>query len=244
MNTQQLTIMSKEPLADQTYIVRLQMQHTARWAPGQFVVLQVGPKVFRSYSLVDIGVDIASGEEGKGPVMTLLLDTHVGGPASKFFEEAKVGDTLNLVGAPLGKLSLRENGRPKVFIATGTGLAPFVPMIKQALSDPAVEVSLFFGVRNVADAYAETFFPELEKAVFADRFKLYTCISRPEGELPKGCLAGRVTAVVPEKVSDYEGADFYLCGNPAMIDEMTDILLKNGGQMLPGGKGNIHAERY
>lgn len=246
MKTQLLTILSKEVLADQTYVIKLRMEHDVMWAAGQFVVLQIAPKVFRSYSLVDIAVDI-----GKGPVMTLLVDTHVGGPASQFFEQASEGTTLSLVGIPLGKLTLREGGRPKVFIATGTGLAPFIPMIKQAFASGGTEtVSLFFGVRSVKDAYAGRFFEEFLVPEFSERFRLYSCISQPDGDLTKesvhlgNFVAGRVTAVVPDIVTDYHDSDFYLCGNPTMIDDMVQILVSRGGESLPGGKGNIHAERY
>lgn len=229
MQTNRLKIIKKEELCPGTYLFQFSLSESINYLPGQFVVLQIEPKIFRSYSIIEVSKD---------NIMSLLIDVRVGGPASKFFEKAQEGTELNLIGKPLGKFILRESSNPKIFIATGTGLAPFIPMVKAALAANAEEkIDLFFGIRHVGHDYCKQFFADCPPEKFPN-FTVHSCISQPEKELPQGTHEGRVTKIIPEILKDYEKNDYYLCGNPKMVDEMTEILQQKGC------KDNIFAERY
>lgn len=229
MNAKELTITKKIRLAEGVYVLELAMPEPLPFIPGQFVVLMVAPKVFRSYSLVEV----------KDTTMTLLVDVRVGGPASQFFEGCEPGDTLQLIGKALGKFTVKESDRPKVFIATGTGLAPFIPMAKHLLDqDPSADVKLFFGSRFAQEAYCASFFAEYLDSEKHPNFQIINCISRPEGELQEGSFEGRVTTVVPSQLEECGSQDFYLCGNPQMVDDIQAILKEKGAT------DNIHTEKY
>ncbi|HLG25813.1 MAG TPA: FAD-binding oxidoreductase [Candidatus Gracilibacteria bacterium] len=232
MNLQKLTIVGKEKLAPDVYLFRLQMEKRLDYFPGQHVVLQVEPRVFRSYSIVEI-------ENGEPAVMVLIVDVRPAGPASVFFENAREGSALNLVGAALGRFIVHDNDCKKVFVATGTGLAPFIPMIKAALqSRPEAEITLFFGVRHLDEDYCARFYEGFaNNAQRYPNFRIYPCISKPERDLPEGYLEGRVTAHVPKMMKDFRETDFYICGNPAMVDELKGLLTQNGAT-------KIHEEKY
>ena len=229
MNAKELTISKKIRLMEGVYVFDLAMPETLPFIPGQFVVLMVAPKVFRSYSLVAIN----------DTIMTLLIDVRVGGPASQFFEACEPGDTLQLIGKALGKFTVKESDRPKVFIATGTGLAPFVPMVKQLLDqDAQADVQLFFGSRHMKDAYCDSFFEGYIDAEKHPNFKVFNCISRPEGEMKENYYDGRVTNVIPAQLEECGSQDFYLCGNPQMVDDIQAILKEKGAT------DNVHTEKY
>lgn len=228
MHINELTVVSREEFLPGVYVFILKLSAPITYFPGQHVVLQIEPKIFRSYSIV------AADEE----TMTLLIDVRIGGPASKFFEAAGKGTTLNLIGKPVGRFVVHDTGKPKVFVATGTGVAPFIPMIKATLDkNPEADVKLYFGARTVAEDYCDRLFGDYlhEKHI---NFEVIHCISRPDGDLPDGFRHGRVTKIVPEHLEDCRTQEFYLCGNPQMVDDIQEVLRKNGAD------DNLFTEKY
>lgn len=210
------------------YLFHLALSEPITYFPGQHVVIQVAPKVFRSYSIVDV----------KNDELVLLIDVRIGGQASKIFEEAGKGTEFGLIGRPLGRFVVHDTGKPKVFVATGTGVAPFVPMIKAVLQkNPAADVKLYFGARTMEDDYADRFFQDYLNDRYP-HFEIIHCISRPNGDLPEGYRHGRVTMIVPEHLEDCRTQEFYLCGNPQMVDDIQEVLRKNGAD------DNLFTEKY
>jgi len=66
------------------------------------------------------------------------------GPGSQYFLSCRVGDTVEII-APLGMFCLTDSPNKKVFVATGTGIAPFYSMIVDSLSLIPYLQSLFTG---------------------------------------------------------------------------------------------------
>lgn len=134
--------------------------------------------------------------------------------------------------------------------ATGTGLAPFIAMIR----DPFVweqhkRVFIIHGVRSKSDlAYTEEMLA-LEKAM-PGRFKMFQTLSR---ETSENCLSGRITDILESGILEANAnvaieptnSTVMLCGNPAMLDSM-EVLLNSRGLRLHRSKspGNIVLERY
>ena len=67
-------------------------------------------------------------------------------------DRAKAGDKISFNG-PLGSFYLRKIERPVLFLAGGTGLAPFLSMLHKIEQDGGSEhpIHLIFGVTNDAD---------------------------------------------------------------------------------------------
>ena len=109
-----------------------------RWAPGQFARLHVGDDAWRDYSIAGL-------EDNR---LRLLISTRTGGRGSQFIEHAGTG-TRTVVELPLGEFGLADSGRRRLFIATGTGIAPMLAMFAQA---PGLEHdTLLFGCRGRED---------------------------------------------------------------------------------------------
>ena len=214
-------------LTDGTYLFSLRLSEEIGFFPGQFLVLQIEPKIFRSYSIMGISDGI----------LYLLIDTRVGGPASIFFEAAQEGTELNLIGSAMGKFVVQDNNKEKVFVATGTGLAPFVPMMNSILEkDANAKVRLYFGARHIKSDYSG-FLLESSPEQFPN-FSIVHCISQPEGALDEGFLHGRVTDIIPKYEKDCREPEFYLCGNPKMVDDIQAAL------RLCGADKNMFTEKY
>ncbi len=172
---------------------------------------------------------------GKSPI-ELCIQRIESGPGNSFLASLKKGDTF-LGFAPYGFLIYHPKpGRDAVFVATGTGLAPFRSMIlsREFQSQPPRKTTCLLGVRSP---------DEILYAADLSRqpgVKWVPCLSRVEKCEPGECL-GRVTQYL--KLHDSEIAwletDFYLCGNGAMIDEVKALLREKGV-----GKDAIYQEVY
>jgi ferredoxin-NADP reductase len=206
--------------------------------PGQFISVLVAGKgpggrdLRRAYS-------IASGPEltrnGKS-VFELCVKLVENGPGTQYLNSLQIGDTMKGI-APYGDFVYKPKaGRHAIFIATGTGIAPFRSMVYSKIyaEQPPKSGILLFGARNQSDLlYTE----ELTQALGPSG--LVQALSRPEGEWSG--FKGRVTDWLRANESKiaWTETEFYLCGNGAMIDEVKQILAGKGVE-----KTAIHQEVY
>ena len=185
--------------------------------PGQFINLEVADGTYRSYSICNDAV----GE----PFVELAAITGRPGLGANFINSLKIGASAGFIG-PSGRYFYRKQGRKNlVFVATSTGIAPFIPMRGTALEDPFVEsVVLIFGVRDMEDVFFEEKFKKFLE--MSPKFKYFICLSGVTDGLKPPFFANRVTFCLPDFVAD--STDFYLCGNTAMIRDCSDIINKAG----------------
>jgi ferredoxin-NADP reductase len=127
------------------------------------------------------------------------------------------GDLVE-IGGPYGEfcLPIQSVAEDKfVFIASGTGIAPFHSYVK---SFPWLDYVLYHGVRVEEEQY--------EKSDYADG-RYISAISRPTTGEGK-----RVTELLRYATLDPD-ARYYLCGNRSMIVDAVTILREKG---IPGGR--------
>jgi len=220
-----LKVTDMEKLTDTVYRLSLGVSESIEFMPGQYVNIEVKMGEWRSYS-------IANYDEGKREIM-LLIDTAPGGVASKVFESIQIGHEFRSI-LPAGSFVLVDNARPKIFISTGTGVAPFLPMITKLISaDFKDEIYLLFGIRYVEKDFVSKFVGDFESK---KNFKFIRCITRPEGE--GDWMVGRVTKVLFTLGLNLEKYDIYLCGAPQMVGDMVELLKEKGI------KENVYFEKY
>lgn len=196
-------LLGRRRLAAGTVEIELERPPGFSFLPGQRIQLFRGHDA-REYSLV-------SAPEDK----SLLLCVRVvpGGLFTPWLASCPEGAEV-LFSGPFGYFVYRPSPWPACFVATGTGIAPFVSMAKSGLSG----FSLLHGIRSLEDAYY--------RDVFEARAALYVpCVSgaaAPEELSPRG-FQGRVTDYA-ERVLSGGSLDFYLCGNREMVRDMTRIV--------------------
>jgi len=179
------------------------------WAPGQFARLHVGDNAWRDYSIAGL-------EDNH---LRLLISTRTGGQGSRFIEDAEA-DTSTVVELPLGGFRLTASGRRRLFIATGTGIAPMLAMFSQA---PGLEHdTLLFGCRyRNEDLTTKIGSPMPGRVV--------RCLSREE--VPD-TFHGRVTDALAQFAGDPDldphSTDVYLCGSAAMVADTRSLLERAG----------------
>lgn len=194
------------------HIERLGLQ----FEPGDCMALYSAEgRVSRPYSLASGTAD---------DTLRFLIRRMPGGDVSPYLCSRRPGDTVR-VSPPFGwfRPGARAAERPFVFMATGTGIAPFVAYLR---SPGAVAPAAFwYGCRVAADQVD----PDWLRA-FGARF----AVSR---ERVPGCHHGRITDHLDElPLGDY---DYYCCGLDSMIDQVTRHLQARGIPL-----GQIHRECF
>jgi ferredoxin/flavodoxin---NADP+ reductase len=191
-------------LTNSTFIVRFERKRL-NFIPGQHLVVGLkGDHDFRQYSIYS-GLN--------DPFFEILVKEVIDGTVTPKLSLLNPGDELEING-PMGHFTLNEtrrNNHPVVFIATGTGIAPFKSMVS---SYPSFDYRIIHGVRNARDAYQHEYYPK-EKYIM--------CTS---GESTTG-FYGRVTDFISNQYFDPDTL-FYMCGNSQMIFDTMEILRQKG----------------
>jgi benzoate/toluate 1,2-dioxygenase reductase subunit len=213
----QARLKSAERLSDTTIAFSLEGAGPLSFLPGQYVnVLVPGTDQRRSYSF--------SSPPGSDTQSFLVRDIPPGLMSTFLREKAVPGTPMEFVG-PSGSFYLREMRRPLLFLAGGTGLAPFLAMLgKLAESGPLpYPVQMFYGVTNDADLVG---LPWLED--FAARipgFSFGTCVAAEESAHPR---KGYVTSHITQAYLNNGDVDIYLCGPPPMVEAVRAWLNEQG----------------
>jgi NAD(P)H-flavin reductase len=199
--------------------MKLDDRSALAFLPGQYVNVQVpGTDQARSFSF-------ASGP-GEDEAAFLIRNTDYGVLTTYLRDRAKIGDMIGFNG-PLGSFYLRKIERPVLFLAGGTGLAPFLSMLNKIEADGGSEhpIHLIFGVTNDPDLIR---IEQLEG--YAERLPNFTftcCVAVEESAYPnKGYVTHHMK---PEHLNDGL-VDIYLCGPPPMVDAVRKYLADQGIQ--------------
>lgn len=135
-----------------------------------------------------------------------------------------VGEEIILRGA-FGKFLLDENASEYVFLATGTGIAPLISMIRTLLhKNVKVPITLYFGFRYPSQyMYKE----ELEMLTQKySNFKIEIIASRPDDAWThhKGHLQDALANYTSPNVNT---AKVYICGKPEIAEELVKFCHEN-----------------
>jgi ferredoxin--NADP+ reductase len=236
------------------------------FTPGQFAVLGLpasaardpgaepeepppSPETFlrRSYS-------IASTSREHQFLEFYLVEVRTGALTPRLFA-LKVGDRLWL-GPKMAGLFTLDQVPPEqnvVFLATGTGLAPYMSMLRTHLgADGSRRYAVIHGARTSQDlGYREEL---LEMARLSPSLLYLPVLTRPEREpVPWPGCTGRLPAFWKDQVLERawgfrpSPADThcFLCGNPDMVEAMGAVLAEEGfTEHSKQHPGQIHREKY
>jgi ferredoxin-NADP reductase len=216
-------LIRRTPIADGIVDLELALVEpvTLPFRAGQFVTLavgkdQAGQDVRRSYS-------IASPSD-RGDALRFIVRILPGGPGSDFFSNLPVGAEVPMTG-PHGFFVLDpHHAGDVVFAATGTGLAPVLPMLRELAgrAEPGRRL-VYWGARQEADLFLTE---EVAATCAAAGATLHTYLSRPSPDWqgPRG----RITAAVLDSLPSLRTPTFYVAGNGAMIQELKRGLMDRG----------------
>ncbi len=234
------TVQSVRPWSDKTFSFTLSRPQDFSFENGEFVTIGLkceGKLVARAYSIVST----ADHDQLE------FLSIHVpDGPLTSQLVHIRPGDSVWVNSKATGSLTLTHvlPGRTLYLLATGTGLAPFMSLIR----DPGLyaryeNVVLVHSVRTVAElAYRA----EIEAMDNPQLYYVPTVTREPfpvperGGDLFRtGALSQRLGLPAPAPEHDR----VMICGNPAMTRELTHYLKDTGWTMTNHrGVGNFTTE--
>ena len=204
----------------ETYAIRFTFEGEPvfDFEPGQFISLfaeKEGKRISRPYS-------IASWPENKD-YMELCIKVVEGGFMSNYLHHVAPGTKLGSIG-PLGRFVMPEPiAHDTVFVATGTGVAPFVSMLGHVWLgglDDGHTFTVVHGVRYVHDLIYRDLFEAWERE--HPNFRFLPTVSRPETPNWKGRV-GYVQKVIQEEVRDHANKQVYICGLHDMAEQVSTL---------------------
>ncbi len=191
--------------------------------PGMFMMLS--------------GIDKQTGERHVARALSIASDpsavnmeffiiknpTHGEHIGRSHFNDVEIGDTFMLKG-PSGQFKFDPNKDSKVlFIAGGTGLAPFMSMLRHMrIVNAATEVIMLYSVKFPTEIIKKEELDSLQQQL---KFKLTVTVTRPaEGDGWSG-QTGHVDAPMIQKYApDFTERMCYVCGPLAFVKAVKDAL--------------------
>ncbi|NWN91542.1 ferredoxin--NADP reductase [Marinobacter adhaerens] len=221
-----------------------------RFKNGHFVMIGLeseGKPLLRAYSIV------SANYEDELEFFSIKVQN---GPLTSQLQNIEVGDEILVSRKPTGTLILDNllPGKNLWLISTGTGLAPFMSIIK----DPEVyeafdKVILTHGVRYTSELAYQKEIEELpENEYFGEMVKgkleYYPTVTREpfrnEGRITAAMQSGKITREFGLPDINVEDDRFMICGSPSMLKDTCSILEEMGFKEARGGDmGHFVIER-
>ncbi|KXK10317.1 MAG: Terephthalate 1,2-dioxygenase, reductase component 1 [Microgenomates bacterium OLB23] len=211
---------------------------------GQYMLLNINNN-YRQYSIASADTIHNS--------FDLLVETIPGGLGSNYLMNLPIGNKAQFKG-PAGVFVLKNTPRDKIFLATGTGVAPIKSMIESYFGREQhnASLTLFFGLKNRDGVYLYDAFKDIAER--HPNFNFRICLSREENlaGLDEVCYGvGRVNshlevfldrhkdAAVKPKNEIMNAYEYYICGSKTTVDSLKEFALTMG--VLPE---NVAFERF
>jgi benzoate/toluate 1,2-dioxygenase reductase subunit len=193
-------LLKRQWLSDKSFEIILSVPRRFEFQPGQRMRLSLN-EYERDYSIVS-----APGE----PELALCIRSVAGGKLSTLLAAAEAGTSLTVSG-PCGYFTYKPSPRPAVFVATGTGIAPFCSMARSGTSG----FTLLHGVRLPEDLY---YAPQFRSSAH----KYIPCLTGAKSP-PANAFQGKVNECLERHFAP-AAYDFYLCGRSEMIRDVTLLI--------------------
>lgn len=239
MQTHGIRLIDNQPISENTRVLRFEKIDGSGFSfrPGEFVSLHIpgsnGEIIKRSYSIATL-----TDTPENAAVLEVVASFVENGRATHWFWHTDTGAEIEFAG-PHGQLVMpTEKPGRLILIATGTGVAPYRSMLTQMKPwlEQSLPIHVLFGVRHRNEAFYLEDFRAQARAFPSFSFTL--CVSRESSRAADeyhGRVTGRLAELEPNAASDL----VYLCGNPAMVDEIFAELKEKGF-----GVRSVRREKY
>ncbi len=221
-------VVAQERITHDITRLRVQLDEALAYRAGQFARVTLDG-VTRSYSFATPASD-------DGAVRFFVRRVPGGKLSSMVNDHDLVGRTVRVEG-PSGAFWLRPSEAPMVLVAGGSGLAPILALLQEAVaSGVSRDATLLFGARTAADLYALDDIEAIARQ-WRGGFRFVPVLSAADDDASWTGARGLVTEHLPAPLT--EGSHAYLCGPPAMIDGAVALLGERGVD-----RAHIHCDRF
>ena len=207
------TVQRARWMSPTTRDITLELPECATWEAGQYALVRVAPFEWRPYSLAS----------APGRTVRLLVDVRTKGLGASWASTIAPGDDVALE-LPYGHWLVTtdndtteaEAPHRRIFIATGTGIAPFLAVFEAGRRDDDI---LIVGCSRTED--------DLTGRIDTPLPRLIRCVSR---EAAPGTFHGRITDYLNAEGIDPQ-ATYYVCGSAHIVRDISRIIQAGGARI-------------
>ena len=239
------TVVSKAHRTTNLFSLRLEAP-IAPFKAGQYSALSLeidGKRIEQPYSILSA--------PGDSP-LEFFLYTTIEGELSSLLGELQPGDHVSVQKHAEGGFTLDEvpAATDLWMLATGTGVAPFLSILKQGdVWSQFERVVLVYAVRQWDDLGYEALIKQM-LAEHPNQFHFVPFVSREKvdntvhGHIPASISNGTLERMAEIEFS-HEHSQFMLCGNPGMVQDAVAVLEEKGFRInFTDAPGHITHESY
>lgn len=197
-------VVAVRQVASETMLLEVSISEGIQFEPGQYVRIHPeGTDFHRSYSMAN-----TPGSDHLQFFIRLVPD----GAFSRWLANARAGDKVEL-STPHGTFFLRNEERPRLFVAGGTGVAPFLSMLRSMGETARIQpTTLLIGARTPGHFFALEELKALREALPQVDVRLAV-----EQDASADCHQGYATDLIADLGLD-PSTRVYLCGPPPMVE--------------------------
>lgn len=194
--------------------LRFVIANRVRFRPGQYLSISLKPEAELTRFLT---ISSSPTEEGYLEVTKRITQSRFSQALNQIEPGCQVSITY-----PMGKFTF-EGEYPKVaMLCGGIGITPLRSICRYAVDKQlGTNICLLYGNRTLEEVAFKSEFDEMRQA--NPHLKVVHCLSRAGADW-SGRRGHIDAALIREEVPDYLERQFYLCGPPAMVDAMTEML--------------------
>ncbi|MBF0425299.1 MAG: ferredoxin--NADP reductase [Magnetococcales bacterium] len=262
------TLIGRHDISPRLTILRVRPDVPVPFVAGQFTVLglrhaaarvpeadpeEVPPE--KADRLIRRAYSISSGSH-ETTYLEFYIALVTGGQLTPRLFALKTGDRLFVGPKATGLFTLDRvpAGQNILLIATGTGLAPYLSMVRTlatASQCPATSLAILHGASHSWDLGYRADLELLGRKCPTLRY--VPIVSRPQDETDWNGRCGRLTEwLTPDRLQEVSGfpidparTHVFLCGHPNLVEDGQRIFQERGFD--PGSRkepGNLHVEKY
>ncbi|SVC29082.1 uncharacterized protein METZ01_LOCUS281936 [marine metagenome] len=211
-------LINRKDISDDLMVIRISKPESGfTYKPGQFCTLGLDG-VERPYS-------IASGPYESE--LEIIIELVPNGALTPKLWRLRENDWMSIRPSAKGLFLLDEKVHHHFMLATVTGVAPFVSMIRQHLHDQA-KGHFFYILLGASYSYELTYDTELARmhANYPDTIQFISTVSRPAEKINGEWTGqtGRVNEICQSYLAKFQlppdNTRIYACGHPEMISDL------------------------
>jgi ferredoxin-NADP reductase len=221
MPIHQLKLIDKRDVARNTIEFIFEKPTGLTFIPGQYA----------GFTLINPSETDAGGITRRFSLLSTPKDEHIrfatrmqNSAYKRVLNSLAMGEVIKFAG-PTGNFTLHtDTSIPAVLIAGGIGVTPFYSMIQHAAQQQTNQpLYLFYGNQTLQDA---AYLSELQQ-VQPPHFQLIPTFAQPEADW-QGETGFITHTMIKKYVPDITLPIFYICGSPAMVTTLQELLVEMG----------------
>ena len=223
-------VSKKELLSDNVCRLLIEAESLTDYQPGQFINLsRPEDGLTRSYSIAN-------------RLQDYFIEIHVqrmtnGLLSNWIFDELEEGSVIDVQG-PNGSSVYSESmlNKPLLMISSGTGLAPHLGIMRDAIDHHHKQnIYIYHGCNSHTDAYLHQYM--IQMASEYENVNYYSCVT--SGDLAYDMYSGEAVKLATLYHSDIKSYQVFLAGSPSMVESVRSDLMFRGVPLK-----NIHADPF